>query len=190
MTTPAATEAVWSHLSGDLRRFIRRRVADDHLADDLLQETFLRIHRSLKSLAETDRLAAWVHQIVRNVIHDHYRKAPRTTALADADPAAAESDQRDRLRSEAAVWLEELIGQLPEKYREAVLLSEMEGLTQQQVADRLGLSLSGAKSRVQRGRAMLRETLDQCCTFQFDRRGNLTDCNPKPDRSVCRNCGE
>jgi RNA polymerase sigma-70 factor, ECF subfamily len=190
MTTPAATEAVWSHLSGDLRRFIRRRVADDHLADDLLQETFLRIHRGLGSLAEADRLAAWVHRIARNVIHDHYRTAARIRPLGDAGPAAAQYDEQDRLRSEAGVWLEEMIGQLPEKYRDAVQLSEIEGLTQQQVADRLGLSLSGAKSRVQRGRAMLREILDQCCTFQFDGRGNITDCNPKPDRSVCRNCGE
>ena len=62
-----STEAVWGRLSADLRRFIRRRVGDDHTADDLLQETFLRIHRGLPALGDGDRVAAWVYQIARNV---------------------------------------------------------------------------------------------------------------------------
>ena len=69
-------------------------------------------------------------------------------------------------------------------------MAEIEGLSQQEVADRLGLSLSGAKSRIQRGRAMLKGVLEQCCRFEFDTRGNLMDCDPKPDRKVCRDCGE
>jgi RNA polymerase sigma-70 factor (ECF subfamily) len=69
-----------------------------------------------------------------------------------------------------------------------VRLAEIEGLPQQEVADRLGLSLSGAKSRIQRGRAMFKKELEQCCRFEFDRRGNLMDVDPKPDRTVCRDC--
>ena len=82
----------------------------------------------------------------------------------------------------------ELIAQLPDRYRDAVRMSELEGLSQQAVADRLHLSLSGAKSRVQRGRAKLRQILDACCSFEFDRRGNLLDCQPHPDGSPCRQC--
>ena len=77
MPSQPSTEAVWSHLSSDLRRFVRRRVSDDHAADDLLQETFVRVHRNLGTLHEADRLAAWVYRIARNVIHDHHRKATR-----------------------------------------------------------------------------------------------------------------
>lgn len=189
MTSQPATESVWSQLSDDLRRFIRRRVADDHTADDLLQETFLRIHRSVGTLADEDRLAAWVYQIARNVIHDHYRQQSGDVSLADADPAD-EHDGTGHLRARAGEWLDELIRQLPDPYRDAVQLSEIEGLTQLEVAERLGLSHSGAKSRVQRGRAMLREVLDQCCWFNFDQRGNLMDCDPKPDRTVCHNCDD
>ena len=69
-------------------------------------------------------------------------------------------------------------------------LAEIEGLPQQEVADRLGLSLSGAKSRIQRGRAMLKDALERCCRFEFDRRGNLAECDPLPDRKVCRNCDD
>jgi RNA polymerase sigma-70 factor (ECF subfamily) len=190
MTTPT-TSSVWSQLSADLRRFLRRRVPDDHVADDLLQETFLRIHRSLGSLHEADRLAAWVYQIARNVIHDHYRQLPdKTVALDEADACGKPDAEASPQRCRSGEWLEELIRQLPEGYREAVQLSEIEGLPQQAVAERLGLSLSGAKSRIQRGRVMLREALDQCCTFEFDRRGNLLDVDPRPNRSVCRNCDE
>lgn len=190
MTTPTTTDAIWTRLSADLRRFIRRRVADDHVADDLLQETFVRVHRNLGALHHADRLAAWVYQIARNVIHDHHRKATNATvALAD-DPAEQPEDRLSCLRSRAGEWLEEMVRQLPGGYREAVQLSEIEGLPQQEVADRLGLSLSGAKSRIQRGRVMLKGVLEQCCHFEFDGRGNLMDYDPKPDRKVCRNCDE
>lgn len=191
MMTMPTTSSVWTQLSADLRQFIRHRVPDEHVADDLLQETFLRIHRNLGTLNEADRLAAWVYQIARNVIHDHYRKSPHATvALDDADACDEPDGPISQLRCRAGEWMDELIRQLPEGYREAVQLAEIEGLTQQAVAERLGLSLSGAKSRIQRGRAMFKEVLDQCCTFEFDRRGNLMDVDPKPDRTVCRSCDE
>jgi RNA polymerase sigma-70 factor (ECF subfamily) len=190
MNTPT-TSSVWTQLSADLRQFIRRRVPDEHVADDLLQEAFLRIHRSIGTLNEADRLAAWVYQIARNVIHDHYRKSPdKMIALDEADACDKPDAALSQLRCRAGEWLDELIRQLPDGYREAVRLSEVEGLPQQDVAERLGLSLSGAKSRIQRGRVMLKEVLDQCCTFKFDRRGNLMDVDPRPDRTVCRNCDD
>jgi RNA polymerase sigma-70 factor (ECF subfamily) len=190
MPSQPSTDAIWTRLSDDLRRFIRRRVSDDHVADDLLQESFVRVHRNLAALQDADRLTAWVYRIARNVIHDHHRQAARTTLALVDDPVEEASDRLASLRSRAAEWLEEMVRQLPDGYREAVQLSEIEGLPQQEVADRLGLSLSGAKSRIQRGRAMLKDILDQCCHFEFDRRGNVTDYEPKPDRTVCRNCDE
>lgn len=190
MAVPKTTEAIWSELSGDLRRFIRRRVSDDHLTDDLLQETFVRIHRNLDALQEQDRLAGWVYQIARNVVRDHHRRSPAATVLPDADPADEHDRRAGRFNARGAEWMHELIDQLPESYREAVRLSEIEGLTQQAVADRLGLSLSAAKSRVQRGRRLLKDVLDQCCRFERDHRGSVVDADPRPDRTVCRDCGD
>ncbi|MCI0459481.1 MAG: RNA polymerase sigma factor SigZ [Gemmataceae bacterium] len=187
MTTQPTTDMAWAHLSADLRRFIRRRVADDHLADDLLQETFVRIHRHIGALQETDRLAAWVYQIARNVLQDHYRWRSRNE-VALSDTVAANDGRLSYRCIQAGAWLEELVRQLPETYRQAVQLSEIDGLLQREVADRLGLSLAGAKSRIQRGRALLKQALDDCCRFEFDRRGNLLDCDPKPDRTVCKDC--
>ncbi len=190
MPSQPSTEAVWSHLSADLRRFIRRRVPDDHVADDLLQETFVRVHGNIGALEEGDRVGAWVYRIARNVVHDHHRKASNApAALADAEPAD-DAGHAGRVGCGACGWLDEMVRSLPDGYREAVQLAEVEGVSQQEVADRLGLSLSGAKSRVQRGRAMLKGVLERCCRFELDGRGNVMDYEPRPDRTVCRDCGE
>lgn len=78
-----------------------------------------------------------------------------------------------------AAFVAGLVDGLPEHYRQAVRLSEIEGHAQREVADRLGLSLSGAKSRVQRGRAILRERLLECCHVELDRRGHVIDFRPR-----------
>lgn len=184
------TQSVWSQLSSDLRRFIRRRVPDDHTADDLLQETFVRIHRGLPALGDGDRLTAWVYRIANNVIADHHRKRIPTSVPDDEAIAVPLVEPRSLIMEGAAKWLGEIIDMLPEASREALRLSEIDELTQQAVADRLGLSLSGAKSRVQRGRSQLKEALLKCCRFDLDRHGNVTECDPLPGRTVCLDCDQ
>jgi len=184
-----STEVVWSHLSADLLQFIRRRVADDHAADDLLQETFVRVHRQIGTLQAADRVAAWVYRIARNVIHDHHRKAATAAAaLNDSEPVEDVADRSAPAGCGGCEWLGEMVRSLPDGYREAVQLAEVAGLAQQEVAKRLGLSLSGAKSRIQRGRAMLRDILERCCHFELDGRGHVMDYVPRPDRKGCRDC--
>jgi RNA polymerase sigma-70 factor, ECF subfamily len=190
MTAQPTTDAVWSHLSSDLRRFIRHRVPDDHVADDLLQETFLRVHRNVGTLQDAERLAAWVYRIARNVIHDHHRRAPTSTvAIAEAGNVS-DDDHVPQAGCRSTTWLDEMIRTLPDGYRQAVQMAEIEEQPQQAVADRLGLSLSGVKSRIQRGRAMLKDTLQRCCSFELDVRGRVMGCDPKPNRQECRDCGE
>lgn len=189
MNTQPSTATIWAHLSTELRQFIRRRVSDDHAADDLLQETFLRIHRNLGTLQDSDRLAAWVYQIARNVVRDYHRQSAKGTVVRADEPVDEGNDVLSQPVCQGAGWLNEMVQSLPEGYRQAVQLAEINGLTQQAVADQLGITLSGAKSRVQRGRALLREVLGQCCSFQFDHAGRLIDCDPRSDRKVCGNCG-
>lgn len=190
MATQSTTEAIWSHLGSDLRRFIRRRVPDEHVADDLLQETFMRVHRNIGTLQDTQRLAAWVYQIARNVVHDYHRRALNSTvALVDSENLS-EVDHEPRTGCRSIAWLDELIQSLPDGYRQAVQMAEIDEQSQQDIADRLGLSLSGAKSRIQRGRAMLKDALQRCCSFELDVRGRVMGCDPKPNQQVCRDCGE
>ncbi|MBT8484969.1 MAG: RNA polymerase sigma factor SigZ [Phycisphaerales bacterium] len=170
MTPP--TEHVWSLMGRDLAAFIRRRVRDEHAAADILQETFLRIHNGIATLRDEERLAGWVYRIARNAISEHVRGARSVTTLDD-EAAADAADGGDNHNDAVGRWLKEMIGSLPPDYRVAMELAEGDGVPQRVVAERLGLSPSGAKSRIQRGRAMLRAMLAECCHLELDRFGNV-----------------
>jgi RNA polymerase sigma-70 factor (ECF subfamily) len=165
---PLEAEAIWRDFGGRLLGFIARRVPDGDIAEDILQDVMLRIHRHAGELEHAPALSAWVHQIARNAIADHYRRAPvRRERPAgfdlDRDEQALPEPISAELHSELAECLGPLLGQLPAKQREALTLTELEGLTQASAAARLGLSTSGMKSRVQRARAQLKQMLVACC---------------------------
>jgi RNA polymerase sigma-70 factor (ECF subfamily) len=168
------TEDVWRRTNGDLFAFFRRRVRDEHTANDLLQETFVRVHRGLETLDDEERLGAWVFRIARRVLAEKQRGERNSEDVDDHDVP----DEREPAPNQTAVvasWLRPMMSLLPPEHREALELAEIEGLSQQAIAERLGLSLSGAKSRVQRGRAALREVVEACCRVDFDRRGQVLD---------------
>jgi len=179
------TEDIWNEFSGRLRAFIVGRLPDPDDADDVLQDVFVKLHTRIDSLRDEDRLAPWLYQIARNTVADYYRARRPTVALSETVTVEDEPDVGDPA-ARIASSLMTIVASLPERYRQAVELSELQGLPQQAVADRLGLSLSGAKSRVQRGRGMLREALLDCCHFEFDQGGRMIDYTPRPD--CCRHC--
>lgn len=167
-------ELLWDQYSTRLRAFIRSRVWDDAEAEDILQEVFIRIHRHLCCQPEWNKPKSWIYQIARNLIIDHYRRRRETVELPEGLPAEPDLPEEDP-EAVLALSLKEMIDGLPEHYRQALLLTEYQGLSQKQLAERLGISLSGAKSRVQRARERLRDMLLRCCHFEFDRRGRIVD---------------
>ena len=190
MPANVTTEEVWESLSAKLRGFIRSRVEDGQTAEDLLQETFLRIHQRIETLGDEERLASWVFQIARNLIVDHYRTRGRIKSSPEADSETASEPSSSETVNENEVvagWLPAVIAGLPEAYRDAVRMYELQGVSQTEIAGKLGLSLSGAKSRVQRGRDKLRQVLEQCCAFGLDRRGNVLKWKPRREGSSCCN---
>lgn len=154
-----------------LVRFVAGRVRDPAAAEDIVHDVLVRALERASQLRDETKLASWLYGMTRNAIADHYRghrpaeELPLEMAAETPAPAVL---------TELARCLTPLIAQLPESYRTAVELSEIEGLTQQETAARLGISLSGAKSRVQRARAKLQEKLLACCSVERDHRGNLT----------------
>ncbi len=179
-------EHIWDEFAEKLGQFIRSRVSDPAAAEDILQDVFLKIQQRLGQLKDWAKLQSWIYLMTRNAIIDYYRTRKETVEMPDGLPFEADTGDADVEELKAA--FRRMIDNLPEPYREAVLLTEIEGLTQQQFAERLGLSLSGAKSRVQRGRAQLRKMLDECCTFEFDRRGKVIGCEPRA-KAGCEECG-
>jgi RNA polymerase sigma-70 factor (ECF subfamily) len=196
---PLDVNQIWMQVHLGLRGFIARRVTQDAEVDDLLQEVFLRMHRGLDKLKDPRRVVSWIYQISRNVISDYYRSSTRQREIAvgsAADleasystpdlPLISESHESESIRKEIAACLLPMIKQLPDRYGEALTLVELNGLTQKAAADQVGLSLSGMKSRVQRGRKELKSLIEECCDLELDRRGTITDYSVR--HAGCKSC--
>jgi RNA polymerase sigma-70 factor (ECF subfamily) len=170
------TTTIWHQFSAPLRQFIANRVAQPQDTDDILQEVFIKIHRNLDNLASETRLSSWLYRIARNAVIDYYRQRQSMEELPDQP---LELTEPDHPHQDLAACLKPMIDNLPEKYRQALWLTEFEGLSQKALSEQLGLSFSGAKSRVQRGRAQVQAMLAACCHLEFDRTGTVLDHQPK-----------
>ena len=199
-----ASELPWQELHGNLRAFIARRVQNQADVDDLVQRVLLQIVKGLDTLRDSGRLHAWVYRTARNVIIDYYRSAGsrREHAAGDAvdleadgapaAPASLDDDDDDgaALR-ELAACLAPMLARLSPASQEAIRLVDLEGATQREAARRVGLSLSGMKSRVQRGRQELRAVLEACCRIDLDRRGGISAYATRhPDACGCGGCDD
>ena len=200
------SQKIWNEVQRGLRAFIAKRVADQASVEDMSQEVFLRMQRGFGGLKDQSRLLPWIYQIARHAIIDYYRARDRqperpvglASDLETLYPASLPVESAERsgqLRMELAGCLSPMIERLPEGYRQAITLVDLEGLAQHEAAARLGLSVSGMKSRVQRGRHQLRDMLEACCVIALDRRRGVADydvrnpqahsCQHHPDCGVC-----
>jgi RNA polymerase sigma-70 factor (ECF subfamily) len=181
-----SVEPIYENLHTDLRRFVARRVDDPQAVDDILQETYLRLHTHLGTLRQPERLTSWVYQVTRRAIIDHYRRGQRRPETAELPEDLPQPDEpQDEAERALARSLSAMVDCLPDKYREALVLTELQGLKQHELAARLGLSLSGAKSRVQRAREQLKQVFLDCCHVELDRLGGVIGYEPR-----CEDCKE
>ena len=169
--------------------FVARRVNNPADVDDIVQDIFLRVHQKLDTLQQTDRLHAWMYQIARNAITDYYRsprrrreeQMPGTLAASLTDP----DDATDDALSEIAGCVAPILNALPDQQREAIQLTEFNGMSQRTAADALGISHSGMKSRVQRARKQVKDSLLNCCQIELDRRGGIINFTPPAEGCTC-----
>jgi len=184
---PIDMEFIWEELSKPLGNFIRRRVKNNEDVDDILQNVFYKINLNINSLKETSKIHAWVYAIARNTIADYYRSKifeENFTELSESIISEAAGELT--ANGEIAQCLKSMIKYLPDKYKQAIILTEFQNLTQRELSERTGLSVSGAKSRVQRARLKLKEMLLGCCQLELDRLGNVIDYRHKC--SDCKFC--
>ena len=170
----ASAQEVYERFDADLRRFIGRRIGDPDAAEDVLQDVYLKIHSRIGTLEDEEKIAAWVYRVARNAVNDFYR-AKRPAAELGEVPDEPPDLEGDELEANLARSVSTFLDGLPPDHREALYLTEFEGLTQRELAGRLGISVSGAKSRVQRARTRLKAMLLDCCHFELDRRGRVTN---------------
>ncbi len=188
----ASARGAWIELDAKLRPFVARRVHGPADVDDVVQEVFLRMQGGLAALRDDERFGPWVYRVARSAIADHYRRRGREIVADDQAPElespALDVEDDGTVAREVATYVAPFIAMLPSPYREALTLTELEGLTQRDAAIMLGISLSGMKSRVQRGRRLLRKALEDCCHIALDVRGRVVDCTPRSDGRLPDGC--
>ncbi len=175
---------VVAELSEPLLRYLERYVGERAVAQDLLQETLIRIDRGLPSFEGRASLKTWAFSIATRVAADYFRKPANRVRIVDVDETAELSDT-DRLVDQRLVidemnsCVREVIDSLPEDYRAAIVLHDLEGLTAIETAEVCGCSVATAKIRIHRARLRLRQALERECVFYRDD-DNVLRCDRKP----------
>lgn len=160
---------LWTEHKDALYRFILKRTRDEDHAKDILQEVLMKVYGFCMNKSGVGNVRSWLFQIAHNCIIDHIRKHGKTSNNVP-DVVA---DEESHVYQEAEEFLLPIIGFLPEAYAVPLRMSDIEGIKQAEIAQRLGLNLSATKSRIQRARQMLKEEFITCCHLETDRQGNL-----------------
>lgn len=172
----------WQNHKTQLRSYVYKRVDDASVVDDILQDVYIKASSNLHQLKSQDSLKGWLYKIAYNTIIDFHRNRQSFDELPD-DLVAEDEDTVEEARKELAECLRPLIADLPDKYSTPLRLAELEGVSQQEIADQLGLSLSGVKSRIQRGRVKISENLMACCDIEINDGGTVTGYSPKKGKN-------
>ena len=176
------TQEVWIKYHTDIQRFIISKVKDITIADDILQDTFIKIHTKLHTLKDITKLKSWCFTIARNSILDYWKSKNYTFEIANFETETEISEtihtEKDCLRG--------ILKNLPKKYRDPLFLSDIKGLKQQDVANKLKQSLSTTKSQIQRARKLIAQGFMDCCGFAMNKKGKLVgEIKEKEDCKVC-----
>lgn len=176
--TPTCLMTAWHAHEGELQRWLNRHLNDPMTAQDLLQDVFIKALRQGSRFCDVANARAWLFEVSRNTLTDHLRRHHDLAVLPDdlpevgADPPAAVDS--------LATCLPRVLAQLSQSDRDAIVQCDLNGMGQEDYARRLGISLPGAKSRVQRARKRLREQLLTSCQVVLNERGAVCCFTPRP----------
>ena len=170
-------EELWLKLGNKLKAFILSKVHDDSTADDILQEVFLKIHTKIDTVKDDTKIQSWIYQLTRNLIIDHFRSIQKERPILP-NLFEKEEDTDDEFMVETLQDLAKMMNDLPAEYCDALCSTELGGMIQKAYAEKIGISYSGAKARVQRGKKMLKDMLMKCCHYQFDKYGTVIGIYP------------
>lgn len=163
--------ALWTEHKTALRNYIFKRVKDQDLTNDILQEVLLKVYNFCLSKSGVKNVRSWLYQIAHNTMIDHFRRESRKgNILKEAEPL----EEDDNLAfKDALEYIEPLLLFLPEEYAVPLRMADLEGIKQADIAQKLNLSLTATKSRIQRARNLLKAEFITCCHFETDATGGL-----------------
>jgi RNA polymerase sigma-70 factor (ECF subfamily) len=176
-------EDLWAKVHAQLFGYISKHVKSKDEVNDIIQDTFIKVKTNIDKLINPAKVESWIFQIARNTMNDYFRKQKKTyNNVGDSDEPIIEPSAFDEEDIKVQIQTKEfsqyagfVVSELPEKYRIAVQMADIEGLSMKEIADELNISVSGAKSRVQRGRKLIKEIILKCCDVNTDKYGNIVD---------------
>ncbi|WP_296385931.1 sigma-70 family RNA polymerase sigma factor [Winogradskyella sp.] len=176
------TKEVWTTYAEDLRRFILSKVKDAVITEDILQDTFIKVHTKLHTIKDMSKLKPWLFSVARYTLLDYFKASKKTFQIVgleiEADATINEHSEQDCLRG--------ILKNLPKKYRDPLFLSDIKGMKQQEIAHQLKLPLSTVKSQIQRARKQIAQGFMDCCGFVMNEEGYLVgEIQDKADCKVC-----
>lgn len=175
------TSNLWKTYHENIRLFIKSKVKNDQIVDDLIQETFIKVHSNKNKLRDHSKIKSWLFTIARNTVYDYLKENKQTTDFVKEQIYEETNDHSEK------DCLPELINRLPEKYRKPLLLSDVKGFKQKQIAEQLGIPLSTVKSQIQRARKMIIQGYMDCCDYKLDDKGKLVgETKEKENCKICR----
>lgn len=175
----ACVSAAWRAHEGELRSYLRHRTADADVADDVLQDVFVKAMRQGQDFCTLDNPRAWLFQVARNALVDRARTAHPHEAYTDemAESIPLNAEQTAPVAA-LADCLARTLAELADDDQRILRACDLEGQTQRAFAEAHGLSLPATKSRLLRARARLRDRLTRVCRVSFE-----------PDGRVCGHAG-
>ncbi|WP_142783995.1 sigma-70 family RNA polymerase sigma factor [Changchengzhania lutea] len=165
---------IWIDLNEELYKFILVKIKDEQISKDIHQEVFLKMHAKIHQLKHTSKLTSWTYQITRNTIFDYFRKVnSKYKPIDNLDIPEIESESFHY--SNLTNCINQKIEQLSTQHKEAIILTSFKNYSQKELAEHLKISYSGTKSRVQKAREILKETILDCPNVESDSSGKLLD---------------
>ena len=171
-------EQIWIRFNAQLKFFILSRVKDNALADDLLQEVFVKIHMLIGQLKDENKLQSWVYQVARNTVYDYFRSHGHTADLDVNEVELTEEDSDTQFMSETIEDMVKMMSEMPAEYCDVLCLTELGGMSHKEYAEKKGLSHTAIKTRAFRARNKLKDMLMKCCHYQFDKYGTVINIQP------------
>ena len=184
-------DTTWDELRSLLTKYVRTKV-DVDVSEDLVHDILLRVLQNEDAFADAENPLAWIYTVAKNRITDYYRKRSNTDSTNDVndfETTITDSEiMPESVDNEFTKCLRPLTNRLEPKYKEALLLADFNEIKQADAAERIGISISGMKSRIQRGRTKLKEELLACCAIEKDRFGKVIDYKLKDSSSKDKCC--
>ena len=165
------TDQIWRDFNQELLGFIKSRVNETTLAEDILQEVFIKIHKGIDQIKSKEKVTSWVYQITRNTIIDFYRKKKIETS--DLDLESSLPDEVEPVFKDFSNCLRPFILQLPKADRDLMVATTYQNVSQKEYAASHDMAYSTVKSRVQRARTKLKNSFIDCCHVESDSYGNI-----------------